>query len=224
MKVKCDDGVTRDFAVARTDGEALSGGRHAEGSSEARCMECGEEFGVRSTYVLRPKFKAHSCKTIVLKPGIIILDLDNCISDDSWRLDRIDWNAMTPTQRCHDYHSLCGFDSSGNRDLFKTTQHSIAIFTARPVMFRAITEEWMRRQGIKWEILLMRETDEHHPSVQTKKMQLDLFIRAGFTIADVARAYDDREDVVNMYRSYGLNATGRAIHNKYPHESNRIIS
>lgn len=53
MRLKCNDGIVREFLPAEY---ALSG------SSEGTCWECGEEFGVHDTKILKPIFKAHSCK------------------------------------------------------------------------------------------------------------------------------------------------------------------
>ena len=38
--------------------------------------------------------------------SFIILDLDNCIADDQWRISRINWQHKDPMRRYHDYHSL----------------------------------------------------------------------------------------------------------------------
>ena len=71
--------------------------------------------------------------------SVIILDLDNCIADDSWRIPKINWAAEDPLNRYHDYHSLSGFDTAHNHDLYINTRCDIVIFTARPIMYRALT-------------------------------------------------------------------------------------
>ena len=64
MKLKCDDGIVRNFAVARSDGDYLpDGSRQGWRSSPAKCLECGKEFGVHDTHVLKPDFLAHKCAT-----------------------------------------------------------------------------------------------------------------------------------------------------------------
>lgn len=54
MKLKCIDGKVRRFIIPKE-----SNGAHM---SEARCKECGEEFGVHDTFILKPIFKKHICK------------------------------------------------------------------------------------------------------------------------------------------------------------------
>ena len=53
MRLRCIDGKVRRFKVA-----AL----HATGFFvEARCLECGYEFGVHDTKRLKPRFRQHIC-------------------------------------------------------------------------------------------------------------------------------------------------------------------
>jgi len=61
MKLRGSDGVVRNFSVSRCDGDLINGVRQ-EGFKEAQCTECGMGFGVHDTRVLKPRFKAHSCK------------------------------------------------------------------------------------------------------------------------------------------------------------------
>lgn len=143
---------------------------------------------------------------------MIILDLDNCIADDEWRIPRINWQHEDPFRRYHDYHSLSPFDEVGNADLLKT-EHGIAIFTARPEHYRALTEEWLRHNDITFKHLLMRNNDDHRHSLQLKREQLDHLRRFhGVPFCSIIAAYDDRPDVVAMYRAAGIKAEVRAIH------------
>lgn len=144
----------------------------------------------------------------------IILDIDNCIADDSWRIPRINWKAENPFDRYHDYHSLSAFDQSGNRDLFLGCKHDIIIFTARPLIYRAATVEWLSRNGVACALMLMRDMEDHRHSVELKKMQLEVLIeRSDLEITDIVAAYDDRPDVISMYKGMGIEgAQLRSIH------------
>lgn len=144
--------------------------------------------------------------------SIIILDLDNCISNDEWRITSINWQQTDPFRRYHDYHMLSGFDEVGNRDLLNGTS-DIVIFTARPVHYRALTIEWLRRNKIDFKHLLMRNNDDHCHSKEMKLKQLS-WLLFGYDVAlkDIVCAYDDRPDVVKMYTDFGIPAEVRAIH------------
>jgi hypothetical protein len=56
MKLRCDDGVVREFSPSTADGW-----RGAERSQEAECKNCGEEFGIHDLKVLKPMFRRHVC-------------------------------------------------------------------------------------------------------------------------------------------------------------------
>lgn len=146
---------------------------------------------------------------------MVILDLDNCISDDAWRIPRIQWQHEDKMRRFHEYHSLSPWDECGNRGVLDgVAPQNVAIFTARPVHYRTITEEWLRRNSIGYHVLMMRNDDDHRPSSLLKQTQLGWLIEH-FAVkkSDIFMAYDDRSDVVGMYRANGIPATQISIHN-----------
>lgn len=143
--------------------------------------------------------------------GVIILDIDNTIANDAWRIPHIRWAKTNPEERYHDYHALAPFDAPGNEHLFRNTEHAIALFTARPTTHAAATREWLRRVGVRYEHLLMRNVGDHRPSCVLKLVQLDWLVTL-YDVHDVVCAYDDRADVVAAYRDAGLRAERVAIH------------
>lgn len=145
-------------------------------------------------------------------PTIVIFDCDNVIADDGWRIPMIKrtdnvWN------RYHNYHLASAYDNVGNRHLLHGAAHrSIYIFTAMPEHYRHLRELWFNHRRIPYTKLVMRPDNDHRPSVELKRsMLLDLFDR-GFSPAHIAAAYDDRPDVVAMYRKYDVNASVVRIH------------
>jgi hypothetical protein len=66
MKYKCYDGVTREFSPAYNEGDKRRDGTRADFSSESRCLECGETFGVHDTAFVKQYWKYHKCE---LKAG-----------------------------------------------------------------------------------------------------------------------------------------------------------
>lgn len=143
-----------------------------------------------------------------------IVDLDNCIADDSWRIPRINWQKSNPMDRYHDYHSLSAFDATGNMDIFaEHAQAECIVFTARPTAYAAVTREWLRRNGIVVKHLLMRNNNDHRHSLDLKRTMLGWLEDAyEVPLNRVVAAYDDRADVVEMYRSKGIPAFRREIH------------
>lgn len=149
-----------------------------------------------------------------MKPHIII-DLDNCIANDAWRIPKINWQKSNPMERYHDYHSLSGFDQPGNLDIFKEHPGAIVIvFTARPVLYHAVTEEWLKRHRIPFEYIVMRNNQDNRHSLELKQTMLNWLPEMYNIQLDwIVGAYDDRPDVVDMYKSHGIPAHRREIHN-----------
>lgn len=131
----------------------------------------------------------------------IIVDLDGTIADDRWRRSRIREGTCDQFTRYHDYHSLAAFDALGNRELLEV-EHRVLVVTARPEHYRVLTEEWLRRTGARWSALYMRAKCDTRGSVKLKE---DILRRIDSEL--VVHAYDDRPDIVAMYRSHGVPAT-----------------
>lgn len=146
----------------------------------------------------------------------VIVDLDNCISDDSWRIPHINWQKSNPLERYHDYHSLAAFDQIGNEDIIFSARagvDQVVIFTARPVMYRAATEEWLRRNNVPFKYLIMRNNNDHRPSLDLKRSMLH-WLPELYDVPwhSIVGAYDDRPDVVEMYRKHHMPGYLRSIH------------
>lgn len=141
-----------------------------------------------------------------------ILDLDNCIADDSHRIGAINW-SLDGERRYLDYHQLAAFDEIGNADLLETNE-DIIILTGRPVTFCSMTMRWLRLKRVRWFHLLMRNEGDLRHSADLKRDQLRwLQDYYSVSLCDITSAFDDREDVVEMYKRAGIRrAEVRAIH------------
>lgn len=137
---------------------------------------------------------------------MIILDIDNCISNDEWRIGCIEWDAHG-FARYHRYHSLAPWDECMQSRLFRGKD--CAVITARPEFYRHITFEWLRRAGVTILHLLMRGNEDHRPSVEVKRDRLQPLLRWK---KEIEAAYDDNPAIVEMYRAHGINAEVRALH------------
>ncbi len=139
--------------------------------------------------------------------GHVIFDLDNCVSADAWRIKYIRWDQEHPWDRYEPYHRGCGMDSAEHIELFReVTSHAIPVFlTGRPLVVRPPTIWWLKSKlGVTDPILIMRNNDDHRPSVKVKKDMLkDLFFNWDIV---PSKAYDDRPEIVQMYRDAGIEA------------------
>jgi hypothetical protein len=143
----------------------------------------------------------------------MILDIDNCIADDLWRIPRINWNNRDPLRRYHDYHMLSPWDAAENYHLHNDYEGHVVVLTSRPTLYRPLTEEWLWRNGVHYEHLVMRPDNDHSKSVDLKRMQVGwLFDHYSIAPHHIDVAYDDRQEVVDMYTSLGINAQVALIH------------
>lgn len=151
----------------------------------------------------------------------VIWDLDNCLSNDEWRLSKIDWTKKNPDERYAAYHAAGAEDKPGNTNVFHRLHANHAdtcrpiFFTARPVSVRDQTEAWIKRElGVTEFVLVMRNNGDHRSSVGLKCSMLAYLPEYNVNFADVIAAYDDREDIVQMYNKCGMKAQVLAIHDK----------
>lgn len=152
---------------------------------------------------------------------MIIVDLDNCIADDGWRIKDIRWQHADPMRRYHHYHMLSAWDNLGNVDIALSDEPR-TIFTARPILMRTITEEWLRRKKVNYTFLIMRNDSDHRPSTEVKKSMLDgLFFHYGVFKSDIRMAFDDRPEIIEMYRSQDIPAELRKIHDEDAYQLHR---
>lgn len=151
----------------------------------------------------------------------VIFDLDNCLADDRARIPLIKWEEKHPDKRYADYHRNVSDDPVGNKDTFDAAMlcgWAPIFMTARPHTVgisdvRGQTLEWIERNlGVHDPILMMRNRGDNRPSVELKREQLTHLLNWDVKLADIVSAYDDRADVVQMYREHGIIAHVMAIH------------
>ena len=150
----------------------------------------------------------------------VILDIDNCIAKDDWRIRYIDWSQTDLDKRYQKYHERSGYDFPHNRHLVRVDHPSAKplFLTARPLAVRDFTVRWLESKylprGREYE-LLMRNNGDHMPSARLKERQLNwLFEHYDVQPRQILGAYDDRQDVVDMYIRYGIPAKRVFIHEK----------
>lgn len=153
--------------------------------------------------------------------SFVIIDIDNTIADDGWRIRYIKWLQTTDMDARYDeYHKRAGFDFAKNRHLVRAAHPTAEplFLTSRPVKFRAYTERWLTQnylpRGRPFQII-MRNDHDHRHSVEVKHDQLHwLELHYGVRLDQIECAYDDRQDIIDMYREHGVNAQLIHIHNK----------
>lgn len=141
----------------------------------------------------------------------IILDIDNCIADDGWRIPHIRWDKRD-IERYHEYHLLAPMDEKANAHIFYN--RPALVLTARPVAYRLPTEYWLKKAGVQIMHLLMRNNEDFRTSLEVKRTQVEWLLQHyDVKLKDIMVAYDDRPEICAMYRKdYGINAEQVFIH------------
>ena len=78
----------------------------------------------------------------------------------------------------------------------------ITIVSARNDKNRAVTEQWLAAYGIHYDALYMRPDGDYRPDNVFKQELLDNIRKNGEDL--IERVYDDRNQVVDMWRANGI--------------------
>jgi hypothetical protein len=131
-----------------------------------------------------------------------IVDLDSTVSDDRWRQWLIDPSQPDSNDKYHAYHIHCDQDPVINRHLVDESPVPVVFVTARPEYTRQKTCEWLREHNLRYIALVMRPDDDNSPSPVLKQRALLELER----IFEIESAYDDREDVIEMFLHHNIKA------------------
>ena len=129
---------------------------------------------------------------------VVIYDLDSCVSDDRWRLHLLpDYDT---------YHFFCPNDAPANKEIWPKNLDEFApiIITARPEKFRVFTEKWLKEHGFLYVEMYMRDNDDLRSSPDLKRSAVKKLLDEYYD-PKILMAYDDRDDVLAMYKTLGIN-------------------
>lgn len=137
------------------------------------------------------------------RPGgpAAVVDLDGVLSDAASRQHylespRRDWRAF--------------FDACGDDPVIEEVKVlldllapdlAVVLLTARPERVHHLTEAWLARYGIRWDLLIMRSWGDYDLSREFKQASVRDLRRAGF---DLRLGIEDDRRNVEMLRSEGI--------------------
>jgi len=148
---------------------------------------------------------------------IVIFDLDGCLTKDQWRRATIPEGARQPKE-FELYHSMCDRDEPNQNAIDRLESHiqngdMIAIATARPSLpdVGQKTVEWIKSHTSLKDpnsfILMMRNPNDDRSAVDVKREMAGYIKHYADKMAlQIAVAYDDRDDVKQMWLSEGIPA------------------
>lgn len=147
----------------------------------------------------------------------IAIDLDGCVSDDTWRLPLIDHSIADLDQRYHAYNIRCGEDKPITENInllaniLELTGAVPVVITARPSYVRQYTIDWMQENfpfAVAPGCIYLRPQGDGRHSPELKLNLLECFMEEhSCNMPQILCVFDDREDVCEFLRSRGLRAT-----------------
>jgi len=135
---------------------------------------------------------------------IILCDIDNCISDDTWRYPLINWVAPQGRERYHNYHRAASCDAAANLHVLRVPDAKVYFLTGMPEAYAEIRVRWLLRHEVRFAGITFRANQCIENSVELKRLMLRGLRAAGVPLEDCVAAYDDRRAVVQMYCEEGL--------------------
>ena len=132
----------------------------------------------------------------------VIFDVDGTLMD-------IEHRRHFVVQRPKDFDAFREATSqdTAKEDIFavakalKAAGHRIIISSGRNKSQRAVTLKQLMAQGLLFDALYMRSDSDYRPDHEVKSQMLDKMRKEGF---NPTMAFDDRQQVVDMWRERGL--------------------
>lgn len=79
--------------------------------------------------------------------------------------------------------------------------YDVIVVTARDERYRRETMAWLAKYEVKYDLLLMRPMNDGRADAIVKREILDTILSKGF---DPLIAFDDRDDILEVWRSAGI--------------------
>jgi predicted secreted acid phosphatase len=134
---------------------------------------------------------------------LVIFDLDGTLANNDHRQKFL----ITQPKDWDSFFSHQAFDVVNKAladvccALFESENFTVFIVSARPDRYRTETEDWLARNGIRFERLIMRKNGDRRADAVVKREILQDIRDDGFS---PSIAVDDRSSVVEMWREEGL--------------------
>lgn len=136
---------------------------------------------------------------------VVIFDLDGTLALNKHRFHFIDKSSGKPDW--DSYFLACDRDKANAAVIemarsLKGSGHRIHIFSARGKIAYQQTIDWLDKHSVPYDDLTMRDVGDFTPDEDLKKQWLlDKYPNYK---EDIICVFDDRDKVVNMWRSLGL--------------------
>ena len=143
---------------------------------------------------------------------IVVFDLDGTLADITARRaladktkvgkKKMNWKVFFDPQNIHlDKPNIPVIESF---KAMKAAGYTMVIFSGRDAISKDITKLWLKKYGVDFDFLRMRDEGDFTPDDILKKNWMDELNMDGLTKDDVLCIFDDRDKVVKMWRDNGF--------------------
>lgn len=131
------------------------------------------------------------------KKKAIIVDVDGTLATKHEGRGQFDWHLVADDIPNYDIVELVNlYAYSKEHD-----PYTILVLSGREDICRLDTELWLTRYGVEWDDLFMRAAGDNRKDAIVKREIYDAHIEPYYEVRVVI---DDRQQVVDMWRSLGL--------------------
>jgi hypothetical protein len=132
---------------------------------------------------------------------VVVIDIDGVLSDAASRQHYLEG----PERDWRGFFDACGEDPL-IEEMKVLLDHldpalGVVLLTARPLRVRPATEAWLRRYGIRWDLLVMRPPGRSGLALDFKRDTLGALATAGY---EPRLAVEDDRRNVEMFRAEGV--------------------
>lgn len=136
---------------------------------------------------------------------IYIFDIDGTLADISHRLHFI----QTAPANWDKFFAACVDDAPINEviataQLLKRSGAYILLLSGRSEVVRIETIQWLARHFVPWNCIYMRAQGDHRQDNIVKEELLNQALSDWHSVGTIIGVFEDRKQVVDMYRQRGL--------------------
>lgn len=131
----------------------------------------------------------------------VVVDIDGVLSDAVSRQHYLE----APRRDWRSFFDACGEDEPVD-EVRVLVDHldpdlAVVLLTARPVRVHELTEAWLHRYAIRWDLLVMRSWGDYEIASEFKQASVGDLRRYGF---DLRLAFEDDRRNVEMFHAEGV--------------------
>lgn len=200
VEVKVFD-VPLHTAISRNAMRSAMGGRFVE---EDIIRDQHSRLAGTKNHVLQPPAEVRPYFGTPGKPKAILVDIDGTLAHMKDHRGPFDWKSVGKDEPDFNVMQVVRWIRDGMRAEYRGfhgEQARVILMSGRDAVCRQETTDWMTSWDFNYDDLFMRPEGDMRPDNIVKAELFDTYVRDNY---DVVAVFDDRNQVVDMWRRMGL--------------------